>query len=336
MDMRAVVIVRPGGPDALELRRVAVPEPGAGRIRVRVEAAGLNRADLSQRAGRYPAPDGWPADIPGLEYAGIVDALGSGVDDWRPGDRVMGLVGGGAHAELVLADAAEAVRIPDRLDSIHAAAVPEIFITAHDALFTQAGLRAGERLLIHAVGSGVGTAALQLAKAAGAFVFGTARSAWKLERAASIGLDRPIDASREDFADVIGRETGGAGVDVILDLVGGDYLAANLRSIGSRGRVMLVGLVAGAASTLDMRLLLRKRVTIRGTVLRSRAPDEKAAVAAAFRTHVLPLLEAATIAPVIDRVFPFDEVRAAHAHVQADRSFGKVVLSWAASRRSRG
>lgn len=324
--MRAIVITRPGGPDMLELRDVPVPEPAAQQILVRVHATAVNRADLLQRAGSYPAPADAPQDIPGLEYAGIVAAAGPGVTRWRARDRVMGLVGGGGYAEFIVTHEDEAVRIPDAMSDEDAAAVPEAFMTAHDALFTQMRLTRGESLLIHAVGSGVGTAALQLARAARARVFGTQRTQWKLERAAMLGLDVAIDTTQSDFAVVALHETGQRGVDGILDLVGGDYLNANVRALAVRGRILLVGLVAGAKSELDMRALLRKRATIIGTVLRARSLDEKIAVTRAFARDVLPLLEQRTVRPIVDSVLPLEDAGRAHEVVGDNRNFGKIVL----------
>jgi NADPH:quinone reductase len=325
--MRAVVITRAGAPDVLELRDVARPEPGPEQVLVRVHATAVNRADLLQRAGRYPAPAGVPADIPGLEYAGVIEAVGRRVTRWRPGTRAMGLVGGGSYAEYVVAHEDEAVPVPERLSLLEAAAVPEAFITAHDALFTQIRLRAGETLLVHAVGSGVGTAALQLAKAAGARVMGTQRSAWKLERARELGLDVAIDTSAGGaFAGTVLRETAGRGADTVLDLVGAAYLPGNLAALASKGRIIVVGLVAGATHELDMRLLLRKRVTIVGTVLRTRSLEEKIAAAQAFARDVLPLLERRAVTPVIHSVVPLEDAASAHAMVDANENFGKVVL----------
>jgi putative PIG3 family NAD(P)H quinone oxidoreductase len=299
-----------------------------GQLRVRVRAAGLNRADLVQRRGHYPPPPGAPADIPGLEYAGVVDAVGGGVEGWRVGDRVMGLVGGGACAEMVLAEASEALRIPDTLSYLEAASIPEAFITAHDALFTLLALRSGEDLLIHAVGSGVGVAALQLARTVGARTFGTSRSAWKLERAREFGLDVAIDVTQARFDEVVLEHTGARGVDAILDLVGGGYLEGNMRALAVRGRMAVVGLVAGSRAELDLGVLLRKRLTLIGTAMRGRSAEEKAAAAAAFRTDALPLFPSGTLRPVLDRVFPAHEVRAAHEYVESNRNFGKVVLEW--------
>lgn len=326
--MRAIVITEPGGPDVLEERIVAAPEPGAGEIRVRVRACGLNRADLLQRRGLYPPPVDVPQDIPGLEFAGTVDAVGVGVSRWRPGDRVMGLVGGGAYAEALVVAGDLALPIPEPLSFDAAAAIPEAFITAHDALFTRLALRPGERLLIHAVGSGVGTAALQLAREAGVRLFGTSRSQWKLERAAAYGLEVGIDPRSDDFADAVLRHTSGDGVDAILDLVGGGYLQDNLRALASQGRMVVVGLVSGRTAELDMGLLLRKRLTLIGTALRSRTHEEKVEATRAFADHALPLFEAGRITPVIDRVIPASDARLGHRLLEADETFGKVVLHW--------
>jgi NADPH:quinone reductase len=324
--VRAIVITRPGGPDVLQLRDVAAPLPGVREIGVRVSATAVNRADLLQRAGNYLAPPGSPQDIPGLEYAGVVDCVGAEVTRWRGGERVMGLVGGGSYAEYIVTHEDEAVTVPASLTLEHAAAVPEAFITAHDALFTQMQLRSGETLLIHAVGSGVGTAGLQLAKAIGARVFGTQRTTWKLEQATSLGLDVAIDTNAGDFADTALEFTDGHGVDGILDLVGGSYLSGNLRALAVKGRILLVGLVAGAKHELDMRLLLRKRATLIGTVLRARALHEKIAAAQAFARDVVPLLEAGVARPIVDEVLPLADAARAHQLVADNLNFGKVVL----------
>ncbi|MFW5952027.1 MAG: NAD(P)H-quinone oxidoreductase [Gemmatimonadota bacterium] len=326
--MRAVVITEPGAPNVLRLQDVPDPVPAPGEVRVRVEAAGINRADLLQRQGHYPAPPGWPADIPGLEYTGVVDALGPDVGVWAPGDRVMGLVGGGAYAEYVVVPADEAIAVPDPLDTTVAAAIPEAFITAHDALRTRIGIRGGETLLIHAVGSGVGTAALQLADAWGVRVLGTSRSEWKLERATSLGLDVPIRAETGDFADAVLAATGRQGVPAILDLVGGDYLEGNLRCVSTLGRIVVVGLTRGRRAILDMGALLRRRVTLVGTVLRSRSSAEKAAATRAFARDGLRYIVRGRIEPPIHEVLPMAEAARGHALLESNETFGKVVLAW--------
>src|SRR6266849_5925342 len=236
--MRAIVISRPGGPEVLEVQDVETPEPMGEQVRVRGRASGVNRADLLQRAGGYPAPAGSPAHIPGLEFAGEVDAIGPLVRTWKPGQRVMGLAGGGAQAEYIVAHEGMLVEIPQNLDFVQAAGVPEVFMTAHDGLFTQAGLQMGERVLIHAAGSGVGTAAIQLAHAAGATVFGTSRTPGKLERARELGLD--VGLSDQNFAAEVKRLTDGNGVQVVLDFVGAAYMEQNLEALGMWGRMVFL------------------------------------------------------------------------------------------------
>lgn len=324
--MRAIVMAGAGGPEVLELREVSRPEPGRGEIRVRVGAAGVNRADLLQRRGRYPAPPGWPTEIPGLEYAGVVDDVGAGAGLWQPGDRVMGLVGGGGYAEYVVVHEREAIAVPAGFSLTEAAAVPEAFITAHDALFTRLELRMGETLLIHAVGSGVGTAALQLAKGVGAVVYGTSRTAWKLERARELGLDVGIDTLESDFTQVIERETGGDGIDAVLELVGAPYLSGNLEALAPRGRVVVVGLTAGRRTEIDLGVVLRKRAKIVGTALRTRPLEEKITATRTFGREVGPLLAAGRVLPVLDRVFPLERAAEAHRRMEANANFGKLIL----------
>jgi NADPH:quinone reductase-like Zn-dependent oxidoreductase len=247
---------------------------------------------------------------------------------WRAGDRVMGLVGGGGYSEMVVVHEAEAVRVPIRLTFEEAAAIPEVFITAHDALVTQMRISAGERLLIHGIGSGVGTAGLQLAIARDVTVYGTARTPWKLERAVSMGLARAIDSGAEDFVEILAAETGGKGVDGVLDLVGGDFLDGNVRSLATHGRLVIVGVVAGASSMLDMRALMQRRASIRGTVLRARPLEDKIAATKAFADDALPLFERGEIRPIIDRVIAMTDAAEAHRVVQSNETFGKVVLRW--------
>lgn len=332
--MRAVVISAPGGPKNVSWDKVAdLPAPVADRVRVRVRAAGLNRADILQREGKYPAPPGYPAQIPGLEFAGEVESLGPEVRRWKTGARVFGIIAGGGQAEYVTIAESNLARIPAEMSFTDAAAVPEAFITAHDALFTRARLRLGERVLIHAAGSGVGTAAVQLAHIAGAFVYGTSRNADKLESVRDLGLDEAITVSDSPtrFADALHKFTSGVGADVIIDLVGGAYFEANLRALAIRGRLVCVGTTAGASAPLDLGLLLRKRASIIGTVLRARSLEEKAEVTRRFAAHVLPLFSLGDIRPVVDRVFPVAEVRAAHEHLESNETLGKVVLEFPAN-----
>jgi len=326
--MRAVVITRPGGPEVLEVQERPTPIPRAGEILVRVRASAINRADLLQRQGLYPAPPGAPSDIPGLEYAGEVAGVSPGVARWKEGDRVFGITGGGAYAEFVTVDAETAAPFPDRLDWREAGAVPEVFITAHDALVLQARLQRGEAVLIHAVGSGVGLAGVQIARAWGAKPFGTARTAEKVEKAKGFGLldGVVIENDVEALVPACEQWTSGKGIDVTLDLVGGDYLGASIRASALRGRIMLVGTVAGRQSTIPAGMVLGKRLTLRGTVLRARALEEKRALTAAFEAEVVPLFEAGTLTPTIDSVFELDQAGAAHERVAGNASFGKVVL----------
>jgi NADPH:quinone reductase len=322
--MQAVVITRPGGPDVLEIRDVPRPEAVGDYVRVRVRAAGLNRADLSQRAGNYPAPPGSPSDIPGLEFAGEVDAIGPQVRMWRPGQRVMGLAGGGAQAEYILTHEGLLVEIPPNLDFVQAAAVPEVFITAHDALFTQGGLRMGERVLIHAAGSGVGTAALQLAHATGATTFGTSRTADKLQRARQLGLDHALSA--QNFAEQVNQLTHNAGVHVVLDFIGGPYLEQNVQALTMWGRIVFLATLGGAQAQVNLALLMGKRISMRGCTLRTRSLEEKLAATRAFATGVLPLLASGKARPVIEQVYALEEIVAAHTAMSANKNFGKLIV----------
>lgn len=326
--MRAIVIARPGGPEVLELQDRPLPEPGRGQIRVRVRASALNRADLMQRQGSYPAPPGAPPDIPGMEYAGDVDALGAGAALWKLGDRVMGIVGGGAHAEHVVTHEREALPVPPGLSWEQAAAIPEAFLTSYDALFNRLDVRLGERVLVHAVGSGVGTATLQLARLAGATVIGTSRSADKLARARALGLEHAIDATSGDWAATVEAAIGQNAVHAVVDLVGGSYLRGNLRVLVPRGRLVIVGLTGGRTTELDMGMVLGKRLTIVGTVLRSRPIEEKIALAREFAARVIHFFESGRLVPVVERVFSFADIRAAHLLVESNSTFGKVVLRW--------
>jgi NADPH2:quinone reductase len=322
--MKAIVIARPGGPEVLELREVEEPRPGRGEVRVRVRATAVNRADLLQRMGAYPAPPDAPPDIPGLELAGEVDAVGEGVVELAPGDRVFGLCGGGAYAEAVVVPARTAIAMPAGLSFTDGAAVPEAFITAWDALVTQAGLAAGETVLVHAVGSGVGTAAVQIARAIGARSIGTARTADKLARARALGLDHGVLVEDGKFAAAVMEAS--AGADVVLELVGGSHLVEDLACVAPRARIMLVGLLAGARADVDLRVVLNKRLRLTGTVLRARPLEEKIAASQAFARHVVPLLARGVLRPIVDRVLPLAAAGEAHGYVASNQGFGKVVL----------
>jgi NADPH:quinone reductase len=324
--MRAIAISKPGGPDVLTLVEREAPQPSRGEVRVRVRGTAVNRADLLQRMGAYPAPADSPPDIPGLEIAGEVDALGPGVERLKLGDRVFGLVGGGGYAEQVVSHERALAKIPDGMSFEDAAAVVEAYCTAHDAIVTQAGIKSGETLLVHAVGSGVGTAAVQLARALGVTVIGTARQSDKLDRARPLGMDHGIVAEGGKFADAV-RAVVPDGVSVVLELVGGNYVAEDLRCIETLGRVVLVGLMAGTKGDIDLGLVLRKRARIMGTVLRARPLEEKIAAMRAFEKQVVPLLARGVCKPIIDCVMPLADAARAHERMQSNAGFGKIVLT---------
>lgn len=324
--MRAAVITRPGGPEVLEIRDVDPPHVGPDDLLVHVRASGLNRADIHQRKGGYPAPAGSPADIPGLEYAGEVADVGSSVRDFAVGDRVFGIAGGGAHAELLAVPARTAARLPAGISWTDAGAIPEAFITAHDALVTQAKLARGERVLVHAVGSGVGLAAIQVARATGAIPFGTSRTPDKIERAMPYGLERGATVADAAELAALVESWAPGGFDVVLDLVGGAHTPASIATLATRGRLMLVGLVAGANASFDLRRILSRRITLIGTVLRARSTDEKASATQAFSRDLGALLENGTLRAVVDRVFPLADIASAHRRMESNESFGKVVI----------
>lgn len=326
--MQAVVITAAGGPENLAVRRIDAPEPGPGEVRVRVRASALNRADILQREGRYPPPPGAP-DIPGLEFAGEVVDVGSGATRWPIGARVFGIVGGGAHAELLVVNQDAVASVPDHIGWNDAAAIPEAFITAHDAMIAQAELAAGETVLIHAVASGVGLAGVQLARAWGAIPFGTSRTPEKLLAARELGLEDGIAIHRDfdPLGAAVERWTAGRGIDVTLDLVGGPYLAASAKVAALRGRIMIIGSLAGATGEFPLGVVLRKRLQLRGTVLRSRSLAEKIEATVRFEREVVPLLATGRVRPVIDSVFPLAKIADAHRRIESNESVGKVVIA---------
>jgi NADPH:quinone reductase len=328
--MKAAVITSFGGPEVLQIQERPDPKPGEREVLIRVRASGINRADLLQRMGKYPPPAGVPKDIPGLEFAGEVMALGPQATKWRPGQRVFAITGGGAQAELVVSHENLLAEVPDRLTWDQAGAVPEVFITAHDAL-SQAGVTAGERVLIHAVGSGVGLAAAQLCRAIGAVPYGTSRTSDKIERAKEFGLEDGYVTSEAQALDKLGdwakEVTGGSGFHAVLDLNGGPYFPASLKALGLKGRIVLIGSVAGATAEVDLRQIFGKRLHIIGTVLRARPLEEKAMATAGFARDVVPLLASGKLKPVIDAVYPLPEIAAAYHKVESNTTFGKVVLT---------
>ncbi len=305
------------------------PSPGPGEVLVRVGGAGLNRADLAQLAGRYPAPAGSSAEIPGLEFAGEVLAHGEGVSEPAVGTRVFGITGGGGQAELLAVPAVQCATVPDRLDPVEAGGVPEVFVTAHDALVTQAQLAPGETVLVHAAGSGVGTAAVQLARAMGCTVVGTSRTAAKLERCRELGLDHAVVAPQDlDPVALAAAVTDAAGpVDVTIDLVGGAYVEVDVRVAARLGRIVLVASQAGPRAELDIGTTMFKRLRIHGTVLRARPTEEKAAATRAFERDVVPLLVSGAARPIVDRTFALDAAADAYELLADNAVVGKVVLT---------
>lgn len=328
METQAVTIRGKGGADVLELSRRSVRDPGPCELRIAVSGAGLNRADLLQRAGFYPAPPGAPADIPGLEYAGRVESVGEGVREWAVGDAAMGIVGGGAMAGHLVVHESEAMRVPDSLPLLEAAAIPEVFLTAYDALFVQGRLAAGEVALLHAAGSGIGTAAVQMAKAAGAVTVGTARHQDKLDACRALGLDHGIATQDGQFAKAMLDLTAGRLSNVILDTVGAAYLQENLKALAPLGHLVIIGLLGGAKAELPLGALLEKRARVVGSVLRSRSLAEKATLSRAFSQRMLPLFASGVLRPVIDRVMPMGEIREAHAYMASNQNFGKVIIDF--------
>lgn len=325
--MRAIVIREPGGPDVLVPTDLPDLSPPFAHVRVAVRYAGVNRADLLQRMGVYPAPPGVPPHIPGLEYAGVVDAVGEGATRFRKGDRVLGLVGGGAYAEQIVVHEGEVARLPDALDDRTAAAIPEAFVTAYDALVTRGKLAPGDAVVVHAAGSGVGTAAIQIAKSFGCRVIATSRTADKLPRCKELGADVTLVVEKATFAEAVKEATSGRGADVILDLAGGAYVGEDVHAVAVLGRILVVGLTAGARSDVHLGALLSRRATIIGTVLRSRPLAEKIEAASVLERNIVPLVAAGRMTPVIDREYPLDEAGAAHGFVASNASFGKVLLA---------
>jgi putative PIG3 family NAD(P)H quinone oxidoreductase len=324
--MRALTISRPGGPEVLELSTVPDPVIGPEEVLVRVRASALNRADLLQRRGLYPAPPGAPPDIPGLEFAGEVEACGELVTTLQPGDRVMGIVGGGGQAEKLKLHERLCLRIPPGMSFEEAAAVPEAFLTAYDALFFRGELKPGEAVLLHAAGSGVGTAAAAIATVAGARVVALSRSPEKRRRLEEMGVHRVLDPAASNLVEAIRMAGGGEGVACVIDFVGAASFALNVEVLALRGRHVLVGTMSGAKVEADLGALMRKRLTVVGTVLRSRPLEEKIELVQSFSRTMLPLLAAGRLRPVVDRVVPLADAAGVHAAMERDENFGKIVL----------
>lgn len=324
-DMAVVEIAEPGPPDVLTMARRPVPAPAAGEVLIRVAAAGVNRPDCLQRLGRYPPPPG-ASDLPGLEVAGTIVAVASDVESARPGDAVCALVPGGGYAEYCATPAAHCLPVPTGYDFIQAAALPETFFTVWTNVFERGQLTEGESILIHGGASGIGTTAIQMARAFGARVFTTVGTQEKRELCERLGAERAIVYRQENFRDVIKALTDGRGVDLILDIVGAEYLDANIKSLRDDGRLVIIGSLGGRKAELNIGLILFKRLTVTGSTLRARSVEDKGLIARALLENVWPKLESGAIAPVIQKTFPMAEAASAHAFMEANRSMGKLVL----------
>lgn len=324
--MRAVIIREPGGPEVLEIATVPRPAPAAGEVLIAVAAGGVNRPDLLQRKGAYPPPHG-VSDVPGLEVAGTVAALGAGVAGWRVGDAVCALVAGGGYAEYCVAPAVQCLSVPRGLTMVEAASLPETYFTVWSNVFDRGRLAAGEVFLVQGGSSGIGVAAIQMARALGARVFATAGSPEKCAACESLGAERAINYQTEDFVEVVKAATSGHGADVILDMVGGSYVPRELSLLAPDGRLVFIATLGGAKGELSIRDVMVKRLVITGSTLRARPAAFKGAIAAQLREKVWPLLESRTIKPVVHRTFPLDAAAAAHVELEAGRHIGKIVLT---------
>ena len=323
--MIAVEISAPGGPEVLKPVERPVPHPAAGEVLIRVVAAGVNRPDVMQRRGVYPPPPG-ASDIPGLEVSGEIETTGDGVTEWRGGDRVCALVAGGGYAEYCVAPAPQCLPIPKGMDPVFAAGLPETFFTVWTNVFDRGRLQAGETALFHGGASGIGTTAIQLARARGARVLATAGSDDKCRACEELGAERCINYRTDDFVEVVKAVTDGRGVDLILDIVGGDYAPRNLVALAQDGRLVQIGLMGGTTATVDLNRLMRRRLTITGSTLRPRSVEEKGDIAAALLDQVWPLLEEGRVRPIIYRTFPLAEAAEAHRLMESSEHIGKIVL----------
>jgi putative PIG3 family NAD(P)H quinone oxidoreductase len=323
--MKAIEITTPGGPEMLVAGDRPTPAAATGEVLIKVAAAGVNRPDVMQRMGHYPPPPGI-TDIPGLEVAGTIEAVGADVGDWRIGDRVCALVAGGGYAEYCVAPAPQCLPVPKGMDFVHAAAIPETFFTVWTNVFERGRLKAGEALLVHGGTSGIGTTAIQLAHALGARVFATAGSAEKCRACETLGAARGINYKSEDFVAVVKQLTGGKGVDVVLDMVGGDYFPRNMDALAMDGRLVSIAVQNGVKTTINILTMMQKRLTLTGSTLRVRPIAEKGAIAAALKQHVWPLLEAGQAVPVIHATFPLADAAGAHRVMESGAHIGKLVL----------
>ena len=323
--MTAIAIDGKGGPEVLKPVTLSVPQPAAGQVLIKVLAAGVNRPDVLQRKGLYPAPKGH-SDLPGLEVAGTVAECGEGATRFKPGDAVMALLNGGGYAEYAIADEGVCLPVPKELSIVEAAALPETFFTVWHNVFERGALKTGQSFLVHGGTSGIGVTAIQLAKALGATVYATAGSAEKCEACRKLGADVAIDYKTQDFADVIKAETKGRGVDVILDMVGGDYIDKNIRSLADDGRLVNIAYQKGSTATVDFMRVMLKRLTLTGSTLRIRPKDVKAAIAAQVEAQALPLIASGKIKVPVDSTYPLLDAGKAHARMEESAHIGKIVL----------
>jgi NADPH2:quinone reductase len=324
--MRAVEITQPGKPEVLKIGSRPVPQPKAGEVLIKVAAAGVNRPDTMQRAGHYPPPPG-ASDIPGLEVAGEIVALGDGVGDWRVGDKAAALVAGGGYAEYCAAPAPQCLPFPKGMSAVEAASLPETFFTVWSNVFDRAGLKSGESFLVQGGSSGIGVTAIQMVNASGNRVFATAGSAEKCAACVKLGADRAVNYRTEDFAAVVKEATGGKGVDVILDMVGGDYVDRELKCLADDGRIVIIAFLGGAKATLNLSEILRRRLVVTGSALRPRPVEFKGAIARSLREKVWPLIESGKIRAVIHETFPLAEAARAHELMESSAHIGKIVLT---------
>lgn len=323
--MIAISIARPGGPEVLRPIEVPVPRPGPREVLIRVAASGVNRPDLMQREGKYPPPPG-ASDIPGLEVSGTVEACGVEVERWREGNQVCALVSGGGYAEYCVAPAVQCLPVPASVDLASAGGIPETFFTVWTNVFDRGRLRAGESFLVHGGASGIGTTAVQMARAFGARVFATAGTDEKCAACERLGAERAINYKTGDFVAELMSRTGGAGIDVILDMVGAPYFARNVDLLALEGRLLQIAVLSGAKAEINLVRLLRQRITITGSTLRSRTEEEKGGIATALERAVWPLIESRTIAPVIYAAFPLKHAAEAHQLMESGSHTGKIIL----------
>lgn len=325
-DMTVIEISEPGGPEVLKPARRQVPHPGHGEILIRLSAAGVNRPDALQRAGNYAPPPG-ASDLPGLECAGHVAAVGAGVTRWSEGDAVCALLPGGGYAEYALTPADHALPLPEGMDMVAAAGLCETYFTVWSNVFMRGGLKAGESFLVHGGSSGIGTTAIQLAHRFGARVFATAGSAEKCAACVDLGAERAINYREEDFVEVVKRSTEGRGVDLVLDMVGGSYIPRNIRALALEGRLVQIAFLESPKAELNFAQLMVRRLTMTGSTLRPQSDAAKAAIAQELRTHVWPLLDKGSIAPVLDSTYPLEQAAQAHARMETSGHIGKIILT---------